>query len=116
MKAKVATIEFRQIVFDNGWSLYSEHEQDCCESHSLDFKSLELSEFDGLVFDLNSKSLYNKVPDFGIELIPIAGHPVRIAGHSSNNGYYSSNLHICLKDDKSTVIFLDDISECQFKK
>jgi hypothetical protein len=45
-------------------------------------------------------------------LNPIKGHPVRIPGYGSNNGYYSSNLDLVLSDGKRFEKYYD-ISECQ---
>lgn len=110
-KLKVIGVTSDAIVFDGNIRLTSDHEQDCCESHSLYFRDLNMSDFEGLEFDLNGR-FFNKIEGFGIELVPIKGHPVRVAGYGSNNGYYSSNLKLCLyllnKEYREY-----DITECQ---
>lgn len=107
---KVHVIEVNQddIKFSNGITLSSDHKSDCCEYHWLQFSDLTLDEFKGLKFDLSNNNFFRKIPDFGIELIPIKGWPVKIAGHGSNNGYYSTNLRLDLSDGRSF-----DITECQ---
>jgi len=60
----------------------------------LTLDDLQLSDFDGLEFDLTNDNFFKRIPDFGIELVPIVGHSVRIPGHGWNNGYYSDNLHL----------------------
>jgi len=101
------------ITFDNGYKLYSEHESDCCESHYLSMSDLTLSDFDGLEFDLDNDDFFRRIPDYGIELIPIQGYSVRIPGYGYNNGYYSSQLDLCLEDVNGGIVRTYDVSECQ---
>ena len=110
-KAKVISITDDCIKFDNGAVLFSDHDQDCCESHELYFRDLTLSEFDGLEFDLSGEGFFKRIDGYGIELIPIQGHSVRIAGHGSNNGWYSTNLTLVLSLNGEEKKF--DITECQ---
>jgi hypothetical protein len=98
------------IYFDDGTVLASDHQQECCESHYLSFSDIKLDDFEGLEFDLNSDNFFNRVEDYGIELIPINGRPVRIPGYASNNGSYSSNLSLVLY---GTINKDFDISDCQ---
>jgi len=111
MNTKVEKVTGDEIVFDNGWTLSSYHESDCCESHYLDIGSLSLADFEGLSFDLSSDAFFERVEDYGIRLIPINGHPVSIAGYGYNNGYYSSQLTLVLERGKDRKTF--DITECQ---
>lgn len=106
--AKVIEVTSDNIKFDNGLILSSHHEQDCCESHYLDFEYVNLSDFDGLEFDLSSDKFFNRIIDYGIELVPVSGWGVRIPGYGSNNGYYSSELTLMLSDGRYF-----DISDCQ---
>jgi hypothetical protein len=111
-KVKVIKVEDYGIVFDNGLQLHSHHSQDCCESHELYFRDLSLDDFAGLEFDLSNDKFFKRVAGYGIELIPIKGWPVRVAGHGYNNGYYSDQLDLILTDGKYfTKTF--DITECQ---
>lgn len=100
------------IVFDNGYTLNSYHSQDCCESHSLDFEHISVEDFEGLEFDLSGEDFFKRIPDYGIELIPVKGWGVRIPGYGYNNGYYSSNLDLVLSDGKGNDKTFD-ISDCQ---
>jgi len=108
----VIKVDKNSITFNNKLKLYSDHHYDCCEEHFLSFDNLNLQDFENLLFDLSNESFFERIVDYGIELKPINGYPVRIPGYGTNNGYYSSNLSLVLTDDKEfTKVF--DISECQ---
>ena len=47
--SKVIKIDSDEIVFDDGIRLYSEHEQDCCESHSITLNDLTINDFETLI-------------------------------------------------------------------
>lgn len=104
----VVEVTDEHIKFDNGITLTSYHDQDCCENHYIYFAYVTLSDFDGLEFDLSGESWFNRIEDYGIELVPVEGWGVRIPGYGYNNGYYSSNLILSLSDGRSF-----DISSCQ---
>lgn len=110
-KLKVVKVEQESITFDNGVSLFSNHEPDCCENHYLSFADLTLDDFEGLEFDLLNDNFFKKIEDYGIELIPINGHSVKVPGYGYNNGYYSTNLYLCLSGNGINKEF--DIRECQ---
>ena len=95
-KLKVVSIGSDAIVFENGVKLYSNHDSDCCESHELTLSDLTMADFEGLEFDLTNDGFFKRIPDYGIELIPIHGHSVKIAGHGYNNGYYSDQLDMII--------------------
>jgi hypothetical protein len=102
-------------VFDDGTQLYSHHVGDCCEQHYLDFEHINLSEFEGLEFDLSNDNFFERVPDYGIRLIPTNGYPVSIPGYGYNNGYYSDNLALEVSfPDKGNKTY--DITDCQVVK
>jgi len=101
------------IVFSNGCELYADHNQDCCESHYLDFEHVDMRDFEGLEFDLSGDSFFKRIEDYGIALIPIKGYDVKIPGYGSNNGYYSANLSLVLVDKENEFTKEFDISECQ---
>lgn len=111
-KLKVIKVTENGIQFSNEWFLSSDHSQDCCEHHELYFKDLTIDDFEGLEFDLSNDNFFKRIPDYGIELIPIHGHSIKIAGHGYNNGYYSSNLDLIIESN-GKVIKTYDISECQ---
>ena len=108
---RVVSLDRDQLNFDDGSTLTSDHYQDCCEHHYLDFADLTVSDFDGLDFDLSSSNFFEKVPDYGIRLLPLNGQPVSVPGYGSNNGYYSANLSLVLEQNGTTTTF--DITECQ---
>ena len=111
-KLKVVNIDSDAIEFENGVKLYSNHDSDCCESHELSLSDLTMADFEGLEFDLTNDGFFNRIPDYGIELIPLLGHSVKIAGHGYNNGYYSDQLDMIIgKDGKEIKRY--DITECQ---
>lgn len=111
-KLKVIKIDSDSIEFENGIQLYSDHDQDCCESHYLDFSDLTIEDFENLEFDLTNDDFFNRIEGYGIELIPVNGFSIKIPGYASNNGYYSSNLSLIVTDNKQFNKFFD-ISECQ---
>jgi hypothetical protein len=112
MIVKVVEVDSESLIFDNGVRLYSNHDTDCCESHWLCFNDLSLEDFEGLEFDLSNDSFFERVNGYGIALKPIFGHPVRVPGYGSNNGYYSDQLELIVSNGNDfTNTF--DISECQ---
>lgn len=108
---KVIRIGEEEIEFNGGIKLYSNHESDCCEHHYLSFKDLTLADFEGLEFDLTNDNFFKKVDGYGIELIPVKGFPVRVPGYGYNNGYYSTQLELCLSGPEVSKEY--DITECQ---
>ena len=111
-KLKVIKIEEESIKFDNGLELGSDHESRCCESHYLSFKDLTLDDFKDLEFNLSNDDFFKRIKDYGIELIPIKGHSIKVPGYGFNNGYYSEQLDLVIyKDYKIVKKF--NITDCQ---
>ena len=110
---KVSGVYDEYLEFNDGTKMYSEHYQDCCENHYLDFEHLSIGDFEGMEFDLSNDNFFERVPDYGIKLIPVSGGwPVGIPGYAQNNGYYSSNLTLVIeKSDGTRKTY--DIQECQ---
>jgi hypothetical protein len=100
------------ILFSDGYILGSHHDADCCESHYLEFTNINLDIFKGLKFDLSNENFFKRIPEYGIELIPINGHSIKIPGYGYNNGYYSSNIDLIVIKDKE-IINMYDVSDCQ---
>ena len=77
----------------------------------LDFSNIELNEFDGLEFNLDpandGAAFFRRIPEYGIELIPVKGHSVKIPGYGYNNGYYSDNLEISLTRPGEECIYFN---------
>lgn len=99
--------------FDNGWKLYSDHEQSCCEHHELDTSGIEISEYEDLEFNLQLEEPFKRIHGYGIELIANNNFPLRIPGYGYNNGYYSDNLNLILIDENHKIIKNWDITDCQ---
>jgi hypothetical protein len=110
---KVVKVVNDVIEFDNGIQLYSDHDQDCCEHHYLSMSDLSISDFEGLEFDLTNDDFFKRIEDYGIELVPINGHSVKIPGYGYNNGYYSSELTLILSNSNTGINKAYDITECQ---
>lgn len=109
--SKVIKINEDEIIFDDGYKLYSHHDTEGGEAHYLCFEDLNLNDFDGLEFNLNDDSFFERVEDYGIRLLPINGLPVSIPGYYGNDGCYSHELLLVLAKDEEIKRF--DISECQ---
>ena len=100
------------ILFSDGYVLGSHHEDDCCETHYLEFSNINLDDFKGLKFDLSNEKFFKRIPGYGIELIPVNGHSIKIPGYGDNNGWYSSNIDLIVIKDKQ-IINTYDVSDCQ---
>lgn len=110
---KVVKVGSDFLEFDNGMVLASYHDQDCCESHYLWMQDLTIEDFNGLEFDLSNDDFFDRIEGYGIALKPKKGFPVRIPGYGYNNGYYSSNLGLIIKDIDGCTVKEYDIEECQ---
>jgi hypothetical protein len=110
-RVKVISINSDQVVFNDETKLFSCHMRECCENHWLCLDDLNMSDFEGLEFDLSNENFFKKIEGYGIELLPIKGHSVKIAGHGSNNGYYSSELTLCISNGDYFKEY--DITQCQ---
>lgn len=86
---------------ENGvdYRLYSHHYQSCCEVHYLAFDDLELSEFEGLLFDFDAEDLSNsieRVEGSGIRLKPNNGHPIFIPWYVHDNEWNDDDMSLVL--------------------
>lgn len=108
---KVTSVDGEGITFEGGITLSSYHNPNCCETHSLDFEPLSLADFEGMRFNLDGEGFFKRIEGYGIELLPIQGHPVRIAGYGINNGYYSSDLELVVSGPNYRAVY--DVTECQ---
>lgn len=112
-KLKVIKIDDDSLTFEDGTVLYSNHDSDCCENHFLSFADLTIQDFEGLKFNLTNDDFFKRIEDYGIELIPIKGHSVKVPGYGYNNGYYSSNLDLILENRDKKFKKTYNITECQ---
>ena len=115
MTVTVTAISDETLHFSDGSEMYSDHDTECCEHHYLDTSNLTLDEFKGLEFDLTSDTFFERVPDYGIRLVPLNGHPISIPGYGDNNGYYSNHLDLVVNFPNQTQRIYN-ITECQFDK
>jgi hypothetical protein len=111
-KVKAIRVDAESVEFENGITLTSYHGQDCCERHYLSFADLTIDDFSGILFDLSGESFFNRIKDYGIELVPIHGHSIKVPGYGYNNGCYSSDLDLMLSDNKGFEKYFC-ITECQ---
>lgn len=96
---KAVKTYYDSIEFEDGVKLFSYHDNDCCESHYLYFGDLVIEDFDELEFDFTNDNFFKRIPNYGIELIPIHGHSIKIPGYAHNNGFYSDQLDLILEKD-----------------
>ena len=76
---------------------------------------LTLEDFKGLEFDLSNDDFFNRIKDYGIELLPTHGHSIKVPGYRSNNGYYSDNLSLILTEENGSSRTYD-VTNCQSYK
>ena len=111
-----------KVIFENGYTLYSEHNQDCCEWHYLDFtmlKNYNIGTATGQKiniyeqeFDFSKGIPFKKVDGVGILLIDTQGNKYLINGYGYNNGYYSDEIELVLTKGR-LVKYRYDVTECQ---
>lgn len=114
----ISSINSGSIIFNDGSMLTSAHEQDCCESHYLDFSNEDEQSLKQLKFKAYNDggldiSIVSKIEGYGIELKPLNDHPLRIPGYGYNNGYYSTELILEYIDKNRQLVWSLDVSECQ---
>lgn len=104
----IKKIEDGVIYFSDGSILYSYHEQDCCETHYLDFEHITQDDFVGMLFNI-TENFFRKIPDYGIALVSCNNTgELRIPGYGNNNGWYSHQLELVLE-----IKVMFNITECQ---
>lgn len=113
MKAKIITIHEDCLEFDTGHKLCDYHYQECCENHYINFEYLKLEDVKDLVFDISSTAFIEQVFGYGVRLKPTNNFPVSIPGYGDNNGYYSHQLELILRDASGIEVWSLNISECQ---
>lgn len=112
---KIKKVNMYEILFDNNSTLESYHEQNCCESHYVDFSSLDGQGWEGQEFPETLKELlcnkftninYNKIPvpledpfDYSekytfVNIKDVEGNIYTMNIYNSNNGYYSTNVSL----------------------
>lgn len=122
IKAIVGEDEESKIIFTNGYVLTSEHWNDCCESHYLDFnmmKNYNIGTATGKPIDIYKQSFdfskgvpFKRVDGIGILLYDTEGNKYLINGYGYNNGYYGTNIDLVLTYG-IMVKYRYNVSECQ---
>lgn len=107
---KIIKITPNYVEFDNGSIIESDHNNDCCESHYVDFTSLlhqgaENADFPRNLLDLvvkksyenenESKYDYESWQSF-IDIKDKKGHKYTLTIYNSNNGYYGTDVRLIL--------------------
>lgn len=114
--------EDSKVVFENGYTLYSNHNSDCCEWHYLDFtmlKNYNIGTATGKKIDIYKQKFdfsngvpFKRVDGVGILLIDTQGNKYLINGYGYNNGNYSDEIELILTKGK-LVKYKYDVTECQ---
>lgn len=107
---KIKKIDTHVIEFDNGMILESDHEQDCCEFHYVDFESLfgqgwENKEFPECLSELvvdseikeEDKNDYDDSWKSFFQIKDKDNNKYTLTIYNSNNGYYASDVTLVLK-------------------
>jgi hypothetical protein len=104
---KIKAIMDDCITMDNGVTVMSVHQQDCCEQVYCDFSSL----LDSPIMDIEFEK---------IKIEAVKGEGIRINGYfcpcyDLQNGYYSSNLNLVIdyQDGRSEVYNLEKMEVLQ---
>lgn len=113
----VKEIKEEGIEFDNGFLLTHDHWQDCCECVYADWKNMQVltnvfeNSFDisSLEFDETKKlKEYIEVKEsIGFTIESNNGIKLLVSCYDVQNGYYSNNLTLQLKDASSTLDEMD---------
>ena len=112
---KVVKVYDESLEFENGLTLSSWHDTSYCEEHYLSFSDLTIDDFEGLQFNLSNDDFFERISGYGVALKPTNGFPVRIPGYGYNNGCYSDELLLVLRDGIAEDRYYD-ITECQEAK
>lgn len=114
---KIIKLEAGRITFDDGHTISSNHNTDCCEWHEIDASGISIEEVKDLEFDLSLpfEELIQKVEGYGIRINPINNFPLSVPAYGYNNGYYGNNIDLILSKGNK-VIWEHDITECQEEK
>ena len=94
--------EVEEVKFDNGLTLSSDYESDCCTYNFLDFGQFVVGrEFPTMGPEEIVKAAIAK--EDGYAITDSMGIPAWIQARSSQNGYYSTNVHLVATLEKVCV-------------
>lgn len=111
---KIKKITEEEIIFDNNYRLYYDHEQDCCEINWADFemlKSYNLSTQTGKAISIYEEDFattltelfYKGVTDAGFMIKSKTGNNFFIPCYSDQNGYYTTQLILYLYHEDTKI-------------
>ena len=111
---KITHIDRDVIMFDNGKTLQTFHDQDCCEDVYADFENMQVMgerkknyvSVRDLDFFENILDSVVPIEEVGFYLVTKQGVCILVSCYDIQNGYYSSNLTL-IYDGKEK-----DITEC----
>lgn len=92
------------LVFDTGDSIYSNHQQECCEYNYPDFTQLEDQAFQT---DFSEDLTFEEVEGAGFRFGSVGTPMFFVPCYSEQNGYYSSDLEIYYGEKR--VLYIDCI-------
>lgn len=119
---KITNIDDESLIFDDRSMLFTVHEQDCCESHYLDFSVMKMYNINKYgrplniyeqEFDFSEGVPFKKVEDIGIILFDTDENRYLICGYGYNNGYYGTAIDLRYCDEDGNIIYRYDVTECQ---
>ena len=120
---KIKEIREEMVIFDDGSRLFSDHLQDCCEWHYLDFNMLKdynISPKTGKPIDIYQQEFdflngvpFKRVKGMGIILYDKDENGYLINGYGYNNGYYGGNIDLVYEDKNKKVLYKYNVTECQ---
>jgi len=104
---RIKKITDEGIYFDNGDSIFYEHDQDCCENNYADFTVISRNDVN---FDYDfdpDEMIFKRIEGAGF-CFGNEGHLIFVPCYSEQNGYYSDEIEICYydirKNETKTVI------------
>lgn len=111
-KMKVAHVDLDEcIVFDNGVTISSYHDPDCCESNYLDFSQFKVGmEFPAIKEPKDIQKVIHLRKD-GIYLVSADGLPIWAQARSCQNGYYSDRVGVEVIIKTSFHLYVGDDDE-----
>ena len=102
MKIKFKSTDNEILEFDNGSTITFEHCQDCCEWNYADFDQI-----DDIALDYKFKEPLDFEKCNGGFRFGNKNKMVYVPCYSSQNGYYSNDIHILYNGKE--VLYLDDL-------
>lgn len=87
---KIVEVNYEEVVFDNGSTIWYDHSQSCCEENYADFKQIEDA---AMNWEFDEDLQFEMVEDYGFRF-GSGGRMFFIPCYSQQNGFYSTNLNI----------------------